>query len=95
MIKTAQVRYRIPKQLVKEAASVCQEIGVSPSQAVTMFLSQMVRLRGFPFRPSEYPALDEYGVTLEEALATQKRAKADVEAARKAGKLVRFTGKLP
>ena len=46
---TEQVRYRIKKKLVKEAEKVCEEIGISPSQAVSMFFAQMVKVGGVPF----------------------------------------------
>ena len=38
-----------------------------------MTFAQMVRLRALPFRPSEFPALEEYGATLAEADAAEER----------------------
>jgi addiction module RelB/DinJ family antitoxin len=90
---TEQVRYRIDRDLVKEAERVCKEIGVAPSQVVSMLFAQLVRLRALPFRPSEFPALEEYGATLAEAEAAEDRALKDIKSDRKAGKVVRFTGK--
>ena len=58
---TEQVRYRIEQRLVREAEKVCDELGLSPSQVVSMTFAQLVRLRALPFRPSEFPALKEYG----------------------------------
>jgi hypothetical protein len=52
-----------------------------------MFFSQMVKLRGLPFRPSDFPALEEYGVTLDEATAAEESALKEIRAARKAGEL--------
>jgi hypothetical protein len=59
-----------------------------------MFFAQMVKLRGLPFRPSDFPALDEYGATLAQATAAEDDALAEIKAARKAGKLKPFAGKL-
>ena len=91
---TEQVRYRIDRELVKEAERVCKEIGVSPSQVVSMLFAQLVRLRALPLRPSEFPALEEYGATLAEAEAAEDRALKEIKADRKAGKVLPFTGKL-
>ncbi len=92
---TEQVRYRIDKKLVEEAEEVCEELGMAPSQAVSMFFAQMVKLRAVPFRPSEFPALEEYGVTLDQASSAERKALREIRADRKAGKLFRFAGKLP
>jgi addiction module RelB/DinJ family antitoxin len=91
---TEQIRLRIDSQLAEEAQVVCREIGITPSAAVSMFFSQMVKLRGLPFRPSNFPALDEYGATLEQAAAAEKSALAELKAARKASKLKIFAGRL-
>ena len=91
---TEQVRYRIEQRLVREAEKVCDELGLSPSQVVSMTFAQLVRLRALPFRPSEFPALEEYGATLAEANATEERALREIDRDRRAGKVVRFTGKL-
>ncbi len=91
---TEQIRLRIDSELAQEADEVCREIGITPTAAVSMFFSQMVKLRGLPFRPSDFPALEEYGVTLAQATAAENSALAEVAAARKAGRLKTFTGKL-
>ena len=92
---TEQVRYRLEQRLVREAKKVCDELGLSPSQVVSMTFAQLVRLRALPFRPSEFPALEEYGVTLAEADAAEERALREIARDRRAGKVVQFTGKLP
>jgi addiction module RelB/DinJ family antitoxin len=92
---TEQVRYRIDKKLVKEAERVCEEIGLSPSQAVSMFFAQMVKVGGVPFRPSNFPALEEYGASLTEAEAAELQARRELDADERAGGLVEFKGKLP
>jgi hypothetical protein len=61
---------------------------------VSVFFSQLVRAGGLPFRPSQYPALEEYGVTLEQAEAAEAEAREELAADRKAGRLVEFKGKL-
>jgi addiction module RelB/DinJ family antitoxin len=91
---TEQIRLRIDKELAEEAHEVCREIGITPTAAVSMFFAQMVKLRGLPFRPSDFPALDEYGVTLAQATSAEDSALAEIATARKAGRLKLFTGKL-
>lgn len=91
---TEQVRYRIDRKLVKEAERLCRELGLAPSQAVSMFFAQMVRLRAVPFRPSEFPALEEYGASLAEADAAEQAALKEIRRDRAAGKVHRFNGKL-
>jgi hypothetical protein len=60
-----------------------------------MFFAQLVKVGGLPFRPSNFPALNEYGATLEEATAAEAAARKELEADEKAGRLVEFKGKLP
>jgi addiction module RelB/DinJ family antitoxin len=91
---TEQIRLRIDSDLAEEAEVVCREIGITPTAAVSMFFAQMVKLRGLPFRPSDFPALDEYGVTLAQATAAEDSALAEIALSRKAGRLAPFTGKL-
>ena len=91
---TEQIRLRIDSRLAAEADDVCREIGITPTAAVSMFFAQMVKLRGLPFRPSDFPALDEYGVTLAQATAAEDSALAEIVSSRKAGRLETFTGKL-
>jgi addiction module RelB/DinJ family antitoxin len=89
---TEQIRLRIDSELAEEADAVCREIGITPTAAVSMFFAQMVKLRGLPFRPSDFPALEEYGVTLAQATAVEDFALAEIASSRKAGKLEKFTG---
>jgi hypothetical protein len=49
-----------------------------------MFFSQLVRERALPFRPSEFPALEEYGVTVLEAEAAVTRTIAEIQTGRRA-----------
>ena len=91
---TEQIRLRIDSELAEEADQVCREIGITPTAAVSMFFAQMVKLRGLPFRPSDFPALDDYGVTLAQATVAEESALAEIASSRKTGKLEKFTGKL-
>jgi addiction module RelB/DinJ family antitoxin len=91
---TEQIRLRIDSDLAEAAAVVCREVGLTPTAAVSMFFAQMVKLRGLPFRPSNFPALDEYGVTHSQATAAEAAALAEIAVSRQAGKLAPFDGKL-
>lgn len=90
-----QVRYRIDKNLVRDAAKVFDAIGVSPSAAVSMFFAQVVHHRGLPFKPSEFPALEEYGATLDDAARAEREARMELAADKQAGRLFEFKGSLP
>jgi len=73
-----QIRLRIDRELVAEAIDICRKIGITPTAAVSMFFAQMVKLRGLPFRPSDFPALDEYDVTLEQTTLAEDAALAEI-----------------
>jgi len=91
---TEQIRLRIDSQLAAEADEVCREIGITPTAAVSMFFAQMVKLRGLPFRPSDFPSLDEYAVTLAQATSAEDAALAEIAVSRQTGRLEPFTGAL-
>jgi len=91
---TEQIRLRIDRQLAAEANEICREMGITPTAAVSMFFAQMVKLRGLPFRPSDFPALDEYGVTLAQAAFAEDAALAEIAVSREAGGLKPFAGAL-
>jgi addiction module RelB/DinJ family antitoxin len=88
-------RTRIDSDLKREAEAVLDEIGLTPRAALELFYTQLVKLRALPFRPSAFPVLDEYGVTMEQAEAAADRAIKEFDAERKAGRVQVFTGKLP
>jgi antitoxin component of RelBE/YafQ-DinJ toxin-antitoxin module len=92
---TEQVRFRIEKDLVARAEKVCADLGLTPTQAVSMFFAQLVKLGGLPFRPSAFPVLEEYGVSLSQAEAATGAARRELQADDKAGRFVEFKGKLP
>jgi addiction module RelB/DinJ family antitoxin len=91
---TEQIRLRIDRELAAEANDICREIGITPTAAVSMFFAQMVKLRGLPFRPSDFPALDEYGVSLAQAALAEDAALAEIASSCEAGRLKPFTGAL-
>ena len=91
---TEQLRVRIDRRLSSDAAAVCKRLGITPTAAVSMFFAQMVRVGGLPFRPSEFPVLDELGATMKQAEAAEDAALAEIRAARKSGKLTEFSGSL-
>ena len=91
---TEQIRLRIDSRLADEAHVVCREIGITPTAAVSMFFSQMVRKVAWTEWQSAQLALEEYGVTLAQATSAEDSALAEIASARKAGRLRTFTGKL-
>ena len=95
MQDTEEFRVRVDRSLLKAAKDVADDIGTTPGEAVRLLFSQMVKVRGLPFRPSAFPALEEYGASLADADAAEERTLREIQADRKAGKVVRFTGKLP
>ena len=54
------------------------------------FFARMVKLRGLPFCPGDFPALDDYGVTLAQATAAEDSALAEIALSCKAGRLETF-----
>jgi DNA-damage-inducible protein J len=88
-------RTRIDSDLKREAEAVLDEIGLTPRAALELFYTQLIKLRALPFRPSAFPVLEEYGVTIEQARRAEAAAIAELDADRKAGRLQTFTGKLP
>lgn len=49
MAHEARISSRIDSDLKQKGDSILAEIGVKPSQAITMFYKQIVRQRGLPF----------------------------------------------
>ena len=48
MAQEARISSRIDADLKKQADSILAEIGMKPSQAITLFYTQIVRQRGIP-----------------------------------------------
>nr|CRY95413.1 hypothetical protein [uncultured prokaryote] len=51
----ATMQIRIDETLRNEAAKVAQGMGIDLSSAIRLFLSQMVKENGLPFRPTNEP----------------------------------------
>jgi len=49
MAKTATIRARAEPDLKAEAEAVLTELGLTPTQAITLFYRGIVRERGIPF----------------------------------------------
>ena len=92
---TEQLRIRLDKDLIAKGGRVLSDIGLTPTQAVAVFYTRLVKMGRMPFPLSANPVLDEYGVTEDEADRAIAKAMQEVEADDKAGQLVEFKGKLP
>ena len=92
---TEEFRVRIHPKLLRETQRVAEEIGTTPGDLVRMLFAQVVKLRALPFRPSSFPALEEYGVNLAQAEAALAAATKELEAEFASGKMTEFKGKLP
>ena len=49
MAKTEMIRARVAPELKSEAEAVLGELGLSPTEAVTLFYRQIAMQRGLPF----------------------------------------------
>ncbi len=49
MSKSAMIRARVEPSLKEEAEGVLSELGLSPTQAITLFYKQVTLKRGLPF----------------------------------------------
>ncbi len=56
--KTGMIRARVAPELKAEAESILAQIGLSSSDAIRMFYSQVTMRRGLPFR-SAHPQRDD------------------------------------
>jgi DNA-damage-inducible protein J len=48
-MKTATIQVRIEPKLKKEVEKILEEMGLTPSQAITMFYKSIKRHKGIPF----------------------------------------------
>ena len=71
MTQEARISSRIDLDLKEEGDSILAEIGLKPSQAITMFYKQIVRQRGLPFE-AKIPN-DTTIKAMEEDLSNKKR----------------------
>ena len=72
-MSTVAKNFRIDSDLNDQATALLEGLGLSMSQAVSMFLRQVVLQRGLPFEV-KYP---EYPKGLREAVAEAERLEAD------------------
>lgn len=49
MARTETIRARVEPELKSEAEAILKEVGLSSSEAMRLFLHQIVRQRGLPF----------------------------------------------
>lgn len=54
MAKTEIVRARIDAQLKEEASRVLEEMGLTPSDGIRMFLTSVARKKELPFHPFDF-----------------------------------------
>ena len=71
MTQQTRISSRIDAELKKQGDSILAELGIKPSQAITLFYKQIVRQRGLPFA-ARIPN-DETIKVLNEDLSKQKR----------------------
>lgn len=50
MAKTTTVTMRVDAELKHQAELICEDIGLTPSAAYTLFLKAVVRTRSIPFK---------------------------------------------
>lgn len=50
MLKDATVRARVPSQLKQEVEVILQDLGLSTSEAIDLFMHQIKLNRGLPFK---------------------------------------------
>lgn len=51
-IKEAVVRARVDEKLKKESEAILRQLGLSPTEAIRMFFTQITLRRGLPFAVS-------------------------------------------
>lgn len=52
---STRIQHRIDLDLKIQAESILCEQGIKPSQAITIFYTEIKRMGGFPFLPSKIP----------------------------------------
>lgn len=50
MLKSAMIRARVEPDLKQRAEAMLEELGLSPTTAITLFYRQVVQSQGLPFR---------------------------------------------
>lgn len=49
MAKTGMIRARVEPELKKDAEAVLEQLGMTPTEAITLFYRQVTLYRGLPF----------------------------------------------
>jgi len=91
---SAIARKRINPRLKRDAQAVLESIGLTHDAALQLYYAQIVNLGGLPFVPSQFPALAEYGATVEDAERAASGAVREVNADLKSGRAFVFKGTL-
>ena len=52
---STRIQHRINSHLKIEAETILEEQGIRPSQAITIFYTEIKRTGGFPFLPAKVP----------------------------------------
>lgn len=66
-MNTVAMNIRIDKNLKEQATELYNDLGLSLSSAINMFLRQSVRDNGFPFKPQRTKHKSEIELAVEEA----------------------------
>ena len=55
MPTSTRIQHRIDSHLKVQAETILEEQGIKPSQAITIFYTEIKRTGGFPFLPTKVP----------------------------------------
>lgn len=66
-MNTVAMNIRVDKNLKEQATELYNDLGLSLSSAINMFLRQSVRENGFPFKPQRTKRKSEIELAVEEA----------------------------
>lgn len=54
-MSSTRIQHRIDMHLKDQAEAILEQQGIRPSQAITIFYTEITRTGGFPFLPSKIP----------------------------------------
>lgn len=66
-MNTVAMNIRVDKNLKEQATELYNDLGLSLSSAINMFLRQSIRDNGFPFKPKRTKRKSEIELAVEEA----------------------------
>ena len=66
-MNTVAMNVRVDKELKEQATELYNDLGISLSSAINMFLRQSVRENGLPFKPQRTRRKSEIELAVEEA----------------------------